>query len=698
VRVQWLAILLLISLVACNRQSHAPPPAQNPEAQTAAADPDRVYEPSDLELSADGIVRLKNPNTPLTGILRSYYPDGQKRAETTYLNGRKHGEEKVWHPNGQLKSIGNWEQGLLSGPMQVWNETGTVQLERVYENGRQVSERTVKNTELTLDEKERKLIWEFEHHGNILNKYALKAFQEALESRDPARIATHLSDSFSASLPVPSPADVTATLPPATAARWDLADGRKQTTNAPGFLRWMSDQLAPFDGGVSAKFSLISFAPIEREKLTGRWKGNLRARFWGKDGKGRPAEVIFFADLTVNQPDKEKLPNGRWLHSFEVTRLKHARSESYLMEDIAAETGIPIGELYDTWTTSLTKDMAIPGGVYVCDFNQDGFHDLLVSEVPIPGKATNASRLYIGQTGGVFQPAGPEYGLKWDSVFNAAFADLDNDGWEDLIINDGRIFRNLEGRKFEEVTKRSNLREAGQLKETGLFSQFAIADYDRDGDIDIYIFRVDPSPKTGSWIEGHTTDIARNALLRNNGNWRFEDVTRATGTDGGLRSTFSSVWMDYNNDQWPDLYVINEFGTGVLLVNREGRQFTERPLYEGISTFGSMGLTCGDVNNDGFIDLYVAKMFSKAGKRVIGNVPEDSYDPEVMRKLRRMVEGSELFLNQAGHDFKPVGKEYDVAAVGWAYAPAFLDLDNDGFLDLHATAGFISRTRSRPDG
>ncbi len=121
-------------------------------------------------------------------------------------------------------------------------------------------------------------------------------------------------------------------------------------------------------------------------------------------------------------------------------------------------------------------------------------------------------------------------------------------------------------------------------------------------------------------------------------------------------------------------------------------------LTDRASDFGSMGLTVGDFNNDGNVDLYVASMYSKSGSRVIGNLRPDAYDATTMRKLQRMVAGSQLYRNNGSLRFEPTGKQLDVVAVGWAYGPTLADLNNDGFLDIHATTGFISRTRDKPDG
>ena len=118
----------------------------------------------------------------------------------------------------------------------------------------------------------------------------------------------------------------------------------------------------------------------------------------------------------------------------------------------------------------------------------------------------------------------------------------------------------------------------------------------------------------------------------------------------------------------------------------------------GALDFGSMGVTAGDFDNDGNIDLYIGNMYSKAGSRVIGNVAPGTYPEDIMATMRTFVTGSQLHRNKGGLQFEQLGQKFQVAAVGWAYAPAFVDLDNDGWLDLYATAGFVSQDRNQPDG
>jgi hypothetical protein len=268
--------------------------------------------------------------------------------------------------------------------------------------------------------------------------------------------------------------------------------------------------------------------------------------------------------------------------------------------------------------------------------------------------------------------------------------DLDGDGWDDLIV-DGRIYRNIGGTRFEDYTDRCSLKLPRNL------SGIIVADYDRDGKLDLYLTRT-ANPGNMSWLEGRSNSAEGNLLFRNLGNWQFEDATKKSGTRGGYRSTFTAAWLDANNDGWPDLFVPNEFGNGVLLINNKDGTFAPRELADRPTDFGTMGMAAGDLDNDGNIDIYCGNMYSKAGTRVIGNLKPDAYPPKVMEKMRRLVAGSQLHLNKGNLTFEQVGAEKQLGSVGWAYGPALADLDGDGFLDIYATCGYMSRDRTKPDG
>src|SRR5262249_21133432 len=151
--------------------------------------------------------------------------------------------------------------------------------------------------------------------------------------------------------------------------------------------------------------------------------------------------------------------------------------------EVAAERGIDSGRFHDNWMTKAVKDL-VPssGGVYVCDFDRDGILDLFITDA-------NLYALYKGLPDGKFRDVTEEVGLPRkpatavSMAIAAAFVDLDGDGWEDLVLGDGRLYRNQGGKRFEEVTQLSNLRfpaDAGGI---------VAADFDRDGRVDLYVTR-----------------------------------------------------------------------------------------------------------------------------------------------------------------------------------------------------------------
>jgi hypothetical protein len=91
-------------------------------------------------------------------------------------------------------------------------------------------------------------------------------------------------------------------------------------------------------------------------------------------------------------------------------------------------------------------------------------------------------------------------------------------------------------------------------------------------------------------------------------------------------------------------------------------------------------------------------MYSKAGNRVMANLWPGAYPDDLLARLRSFTKGSQLHRNRGSLKFEQVGRALQVADVGWSYGPAMADLNNDGWLDIYATCGFISRNRDDPDG
>ncbi len=541
-------------------------------------------------------------------------------------------------------------------------------------------------TGIPLSMKTRVYLANIEERGLTLSTKGFPAIKAAIKKDDPAKLRAFLSDDFKAMV-LDADAGPARTQGAVTMKRFNPGDAGVQLKelDADGFVKFVLELKHRFTGDVKLDWKLKNLIPVEKSEADGPYQATGQFRFAGKDTEGRPLEIIFEIayDLApIPAPDVIAETKG-WLRSFAVTSLHVGRAPNHLLVNVAAERGLDPTELFDNWKQPPAKRIVTSGGVHLADINDDGFTDVLITDVEGP-------HLYLAGADGQFKDVTRGSGLSPSRQTTiAAFGDFDSDGLPDLVL-DNQVLKNLGGGRFRNYTARSSLKLTDA-------TTFSVADYDRDGNLDLYVSRQHGSGMTGdSWIAG--PGGPGNQLWRNLGNWQFENVTAQANAEAGKLSCFTTVWLDVNNDGWPDAYSINEFGGGRLLVNQRNGTFQSRPLVEDWNDFGSMGLQVADVNNDGHIDIFTDNMFTKAGRRMMENLPEDSYPPEVMKHIKRFVIGSELYLNEGGLSFRRAGHDMHVYQVGWSYGPSFVDLDNDGFQDLYATSGFMSVNNDEPDG
>jgi len=557
-----------------------------------------------------------------------------------------------------------------------------------------VSARPSMPTDLLLPEEETSLIWDREHHGNLLGEHGFKQLNKAVRQQDREAIRGLLADDFqSRVLPESDRLDYHSDL--VTAARWSASGELQDLESHDAFIDWLLRTTSFITEIAGVQVGVLRISPVDTEDGSWQVEGVLRA--WGKHDD-EPGELRVWVALRIAKPSKENLLAGKWIQQFRASQIAVSQAKNPLFLDQTAKSGVVTETLHDNWETP-SDVRNVSGGVYFTDFDNDGHQDMLLTDVD-----QTLEQLYRGKGDGTFVDVSAALGssqssglLRYSSI--AAWIDLNGDGWDDIIYADGVVRQNIQGLRFRDVSNKSNFSLVAHLSDQlmGMSVEGIIpADFDRDGKIDLFLARLGIRPK--SWLEDASKTSPPCQLLRNLGNWRFEDVSDRLGPSVMGRSVFSAVWSDFNNDGWPDLYSINEFGDGIIYFNREGKKFDNVDIDPNIAGFGAMGVTSGDFENDGNVDIYAGEMYSKAGSRVIGNMKPDAYDPEVMTRLRSLVDGSELYHNLGNEKFEGAGKKMQVHDVGWAWGPVAADFDNNGFLDIYATAGYISRDRDKPDG
>jgi hypothetical protein len=330
-------------------------------------------------------------------------------------------------------------------------------------------------------------------------------------------------------------------------------------------------------------------------------------------------------------------------------------------------------------------------GLSIGDVNGDGLDDVYVSQ---PGGLPN--RLYIHMQDGRVRDVSAASGANiLDNTHSSLLIDFDNDGDQDLVLATATallLFANNGNARFTLKAAIDSVVDAYSM---------AAADYDHDGDLDIYTCGYFPVgadakalPVPVPYFDARNG--APNHLLENQGQWRLVDVTDHVGLDvDNRRFSYATCWVDYDNDGDQDLYIANDFGPDKLYRNERN---TGRSRFVDVSTavgirqgaFG-MSVAVGDFDRNGFEDVYVANMFSSAGNRVTHQTQfRPSASDQVRKKFQHLAAGNALLSNLNGKEFRDVAAATGVTLGRWSWGSNFIDINNDGWQDLIVSNGYIT--------
>ncbi|MFQ5925958.1 MAG: FG-GAP-like repeat-containing protein [Terriglobia bacterium] len=312
----------------------------------------------------------------------------------------------------------------------------------------------------------------------------------------------------------------------------------------------------------------------------------------------------------------------------------------------------------------------LAGGAIMDDFDGDGFLDLITSTRDY----CDSLKAFRNDGRGRFEDVTVKWGLdsQWGGL-NVVHADFDNDGRLDLLVlrgawlgANGRIRNSLlrnelgtNGGRFVDVTKTAGLAEPAYPTQTA-----AWADYDGDGDLDLYVGN-----------EATDQNPYPSQLFRNNNDGAFTDVTAQAGVSN-LRYTKAVTWGDFDNDGSPDLYVSN-IGSNRLYRNNGDGTFTDVALELGVAGRGDQTFATWffDFDNDGDLDLFVASFNSP-----VSSVFASYWGVESLKGQPR------VYRNEGGW-FREVSRELGLRRPLLPMGANYGDVDNDGWLDLYLGTG-----------
>ncbi len=345
------------------------------------------------------------------------------------------------------------------------------------------------------------------------------------------------------------------------------------------------------------------------------------------------------------------------------------------------------------------------GGVAVGDLNNDGLPEVFFTA------NQGSNKLYLNKGNLQFDDISEKAGFKNKLQYSTGvvFVDINHDNWLDIYVcnagnmHDASLRRNQLFINNHDLTFTDSAAQYG-LDNDGYSTQASFFDYDMDGDLDCFIINNSPVPVSSLGypkqrdLPAYQWKVADNLKgggdhLFKNDNGHFVEVTQQAGIHGSLMSFGLGVTVgDINGDNYPDIYVSNDFfERDYLYINQQNGTFKdELETRMKHNSYASMGADLGDINNDAYPEIFTTDMLPADDYRLKTTLSFDDIDQYRLKErngfFHQFLQNT-LQLNDGHGKFKDIANYSGVHASEWSWGALMFDADNDGYNDLYVCNG-----------